>query len=96
MTLPAISPTVFYLLMAGIIAGLQTFDIPQIFAGDSWTGEAGPNDAALSSVLYIYYKGVMFSEMPVASVMSMTLFVDIFVIMVINFKLSQKWVSYDV
>ncbi|MCI8435457.1 MAG: sugar ABC transporter permease [Clostridia bacterium] len=95
-TLPAISPTVFYLLMAGIIAGLQTFDIPQIFAGDSWTGEAGPNDAALSSVLYIYYKGVMFSEMPVASVMSMTLFVVIFVIMVINFKLSQKWVSYDV
>ncbi len=95
-TLPAISPTVFYLLMAGLIAGLQTFDVPQIFAGDSWTGEAGPNDAALSTVLYIYYKGVLFSEMPVASVMSMALFVVIFVIMLINYKLSDKWVSYDV
>ena len=42
------------------------------------------------------FRSVMFSEMPIASVMSMTLFVVIFVIMVINFKLSQKWVSYDV
>ena len=59
-------------------------------------GAAGPNDAALSTVLYIYYKGVLFSEMPVASVMSMALFVVIFVIMLINYKLSDKWVSYDV
>lgn len=95
-TLPAITPTMFYLLIAGLIAGLQTFDIPQIFAGDSWTGAAGPNDAALSTALYIYYRGIMFSDMPVASVMSMTLFVIIFIVMVINFKLSDKWVSYDV
>lgn len=94
-TFPAITPTIFYLLIAGLVAGLQTFDIPQIFAGDSWTGEAGPKDAALSTVLYIYYRGIMFSDMPVASVMSMTLFVIIFVVMVINYKLSDKWVSYD-
>lgn len=94
-TLPAISPTIFYLLIAGLIAGLQTFDIPQIFAGDSWTGAAGPDDAALSTVLYIYQKG-LFNSMPIASVMSMVLFVVIFTVMVINFKLSNKWVSYDV
>lgn len=94
-TLPAISPTIFYLLIAGLIAGLQTFDIPQIFSGDSWTGEAGPSDAGLSTVLYIYQQG-LFNKMPIASVMSMVLFIIIFIIMVINFKLSNKWVSYDV
>ncbi len=95
-TLPAISPTIFYLLMAGLIAGLQTFDIPQIFAGDAWTGAAGPDDAGLSTSLYIYYTGITFSKMPVASVMSMILFVVIFCVLFINFKMQNKWVSYDV
>lgn len=95
-TLPAISPTIFYLLMAGLIAGLQTFDIPQIFAGDAWTGAAGPNDAGLSASLYIYYRGITFGDMPVASVMSMILFAVIFVVLFLNFKLQNKWVNYDV
>ena len=33
--------------------------------------------------------------MPVASVMSMVLFLIIMVITVINYKLGDKWVSYD-
>ena len=95
-TLPAISPTIFYLVCAGLIAGLQTFDIPKIFNGDSWTGDAGPANAGLTTIIYIYHKGIMFSDMPIASVMSMVLFVIITTIMIINFKLSKKWVSYDV
>lgn len=95
-TIPAISPTIFYLLIAGLIAGLQTFDVPQIFNGDSWTGDAGPQNAGLTTMIYIYQKGIMFSEMPVASVMSMVLFLITLVIMIVNFKLSEKWVSYDV
>lgn len=93
-TLPAITPTIFYLLIAGIIAGLQTFDIPMMF-GTSWTGTAGPDDAGLTTALYIYFQGLQFGNMPVASVMSMFLFLVIFVILFINFKLSDKWVSYD-
>ena len=94
-SLPAISPTTFYLLSAGIIAGLQTFDLAHIFAGDSWTGSAGPKDAALTTVLYIYNTGINFSRMPQASLMSFVLFWIIFAIMLLNFKLSKKWVSYD-
>lgn len=99
-TLPAITPTIFYLLIAGIIAGLQTFDIPMMFSG-SWEGNAGPKDAGLTTVLYIYFQGIgggsagKSVNMPVASVMSMFLFIIIFVILFINFKLSDKWVSYD-
>ncbi len=94
-TFPAISPTTFFLLMLGLINGMQTFDIAKIFAGDSWTGAAGPNDMGLTTVLYIYNKGVMFNNMPVASVMSFVLFIIIFVITVLNFKLGNKWVNYD-
>lgn len=94
-SLPAISPTTFYLLSAGIISGLQTFDLTHIFAGDAWTGAAGPKDAGLTTVLYIYNTGINFSRMPQASVMSFALFLIIFAIMFLNFKLSKKWVSYD-
>ena len=94
-SLPAISPTTFYLLSAGIIAGLQTFDLAHIFAGDAWTGSAGPKDAALTTVLYIYNTGINFSRMPQASLMSFVLFLIIFTVMLLNFKLSKKWVSYD-
>ena len=33
--------------------------------------------------------------MPVASVMSFVLFIIIFIITVLNFKLGNKWVNYD-
>ena len=94
-TMPAISPTTFFLLMMGFIAGLQTFDIVRIFTGESWTGAAGPNDMGLTTVLYIYYQGIQFRNMPVASVMSFVLFLIIFAITFINYKLGDKWVSYD-
>ncbi len=94
-TFPGISPTTFFLLMIGLINGMQTFDIAKIFAGDSWTGAAGPNDMGLTTVLYIYNKGVMFNNMPTASVMSFVLFLLIFVITVVNFKIGDKWVSYE-
>ena len=93
--MPAISPTTFFLLMMGFIAGLQTFDIVRIFTGESWTGAAGPNDMGLTTVLYIYYQGIQFRNMPVASVMSFVLFLILLAITFINYKLSDKWVSYD-
>ena len=94
-TFPCISPTTFFLLMLGLITGMQTFDIARIFAGDSWTGAAGPNDMGLTTVLYIYNRGVMFNNMPTASVMSFVLFIIIFIITVVNFKIGDKWGSYD-
>ena len=87
--------TTFYLLLAGVINGLLTFDIARIFTGDSWSGAAGPKDMGLTSVLYIYYQGVQFRNMPVAAVMSMVLFVIIMIVTVVNYKLGDKWVSYD-
>lgn len=94
-TLPAISPTTFFLLLMGLINGMQTFDIAKMFAGDSWTGAAGPDDMGLTAVLYIYNKGVMFNAMPVASVMSFTLFVIVMLITIANQIIGDKWVSYD-
>lgn len=94
-TFPSIAPTTFFLLMAGIMAGLQTFDMAKLFAqtGNTWLGEAGPNNSGLTTVLYIYNWGTNYQNMPRASVMSWVLFLVIFIISAINFKLRRKWVD---
>lgn len=92
-TLPAIAPTTFFLLMNGIIAGLQTFDMAKMFAGDSWLGTSGPENVGLTTVLYIYNTFHDYGELPRASVMSWVLFIIIFGISMINFKLKKKWVD---
>jgi len=97
-TLPSISPTTFFLMMAGLIAGLQMFDIPQVISstlGNSWTGAAGPDNAGLTTVVYIYNTGITFNKMPAAAVMSFVLFFIIMIAAVINFKASRKWVQHD-
>ena len=94
-TFPSIAPTTFFLLMSGIMAGLQTFDMAKLFAqtGNTWLGEAGPNNIGLTTVLYIYNWGTNYQNMPRASVMSWVLFYIIFIISAINFKLRRKWVD---
>lgn len=92
-TMPAIAPTTFYLIMTGIIAGLQTFDMAKMFAGNAWTGTSGPENVGLTAVLYIYNTFHDYGELPRASVMSWALFIVIFTISMINFKMKKKWVD---
>lgn len=92
-TLPAIAPTTFFLLMTGIIAGLQTFDMAKLFSDGSWLGTCGPENIGLTTVLYIYNTFYNFNELPRASVMSWALFIIIFIVSMINFRLRKKWVD---
>lgn len=92
-TLPSIAPTTFFLLLAGIINGLQIFDLAKLFGDGNWQGLYGPDNVGLSTVLYIFNVGNENNNMPVASVMSWALFVIIFIVSFVNFKLRRKWVD---
>ena len=94
-TLPAISPTLFFLLMVGIINGMQTFDVINVFYPSDWVLGGGTGNAAVSTVFYIYDTATRLVNMPLASLMSWVLFLIILVVSVLNFKLSDRWVSYD-
>lgn len=79
-TLPGIKSVALFLLIAGVQSGLAVFDAVLVFAPLSWTGIAGPNDAGLTIMYYIYITGVQQGEMEYAAVMSWVLFVVIFLI----------------
>ena len=74
-TLPGISSISFFLIFAGILAGLTTFDAAKVMAPLNWDGYAGPDNAGLTLMYYIYIEGVQFSNMGYASVMSWLLFI---------------------
>ncbi len=74
-TLPGISSITFFLILAGILAGFTTFEAAQVMAPIDWTGYAGPENAGLTWMYYIYREGVQFSNMGYASVMSWLMFI---------------------
>ncbi|UVI31245.1 carbohydrate ABC transporter permease [Paenibacillus spongiae] len=88
-TLPLLSPTLFFQLIIGIIGSFQVFTQSFMITG------GGPNDSTLFYVLYLYNNAFRFWKMGYASALAWVLFVIIMVFTWINFKLSKKWVHYD-
>jgi len=90
-TIPAISPTTFYLLVMGLIGALQQFTTAQVMVGD----EGGPNGEGLTIVFYLYRHLHRYNNGGYASAAAWILTIFILIITAINFKLGDKWVSYD-
>ena len=86
-TLPLMTPTLFYLLITGIIGGLQSYADAQVFA-------AGSNGAQ-TIVWFIWQYGINTGKQGLASAASLILAVAIMLITFVQFKLSNKWVYED-
>ena len=55
-TIPAVAPTTFYLLMSGISAGLLTYDIAALIVSDGWGSAVGGNgNMGLTLMRLVYY-----------------------------------------
>ena len=90
-TVPMISPAIFYQLITGIIFSLQMFT--QAFILNSGTG--GPQDSGLFYGLYLYNNAFQYLNLGKASAMAWMLFIVVMIVTFINFKLANKWVYYE-
>jgi multiple sugar transport system permease protein len=98
--IPTITPTIFYLLIMGIIGGLQTFTWFQVIcSGMAGRGfQYGPNNAGITIVFYLYEQGfgnIFTYGMGIASASAWILVFGILLLTFINFKLSKRWVHYE-
>ena len=91
-TVPAVSPTLFFLLVTGFISILQLFSEVQVMDP---TGGQSIDYAALTVVFYIYRQGFHYNAMGVAAAASWILTLIVLVVTVFNFKISKLWVKYD-
>lgn len=89
-TVPAISPTTFYLLITGIIGALQEFARPQILSSSG-----GPDNSGITVVFYLFRRAFSYYEMGPASAAAWILALFIVLLTVINFAVSRLWVNYD-
>ena len=93
-TLPAIPPTLFYIVTMDLIAALQESGIMQFVT----TNGVGPDFKAVTLSYYIYR--MAFTSMATDGMglgCAMALMVAIFIIIInkLNMRLADRWVSYD-
>ncbi|AGX06432.1 MULTISPECIES: carbohydrate ABC transporter permease [Bacillus] len=90
-TLPLITPIIFFNLVMQIISAFQAFTPAYIVSG----GKGGPLDSTLFYTLYLYQKGFTQFQMGYASAMAWFLLACISVVTAIVFISSKKWVYYQ-
>lgn len=88
-TLPLLTPSIFYVLIVSLINAFQLF--PQIMI---MTG-GGPNGATQVMVERIYNYGFRYYRMGYAAAFSWILFAIIMVFTAIQMKGQERWVHYD-
>ncbi len=88
-TLPMLTPSLFFATVMTIISSLQVFAQPFILTG------GGPGSSTTTLVFYLYQKGFQAYEMGYASAIAWSLFVLIMFITVLQFRSQRKWVHYS-
>jgi multiple sugar transport system permease protein len=87
-TLPLISPTMFFNVVLAIIGSLSVFSLAYIATG------GGPNYATYFYVYHLFKNAFEFSRMGYAAAMAWLFFLIVLVLTSIQFKLSSRWVYY--
>lgn len=88
-TLPMLSPLIFYNLVMGIIGSFQVFTQAYVMTG------AGPDNATLFYVLNLYRQAFEFHNMGYASAMAWVLFVIVLLLTILVFRGSRSLVYYE-
>ncbi len=88
-TLPLLTPSIFYVLIVGMINAFQLF--PQIMI----MTDGGPNGATQVMVERIYKYGFRYYRMGYAAAFSWILFFIIMIFTAIQMKGQERWVHYD-
>lgn len=90
-TIPLLTPVIFYNLVMGMINALQTFTLPYSLTG----GEGTPVNSLMFYVMYLYSNAFGYMKMGYASAMAWILFVIILVLTLVVVRSSRHWVQYQ-
>jgi multiple sugar transport system permease protein len=89
-TVPIMTPVVFFHLVTSVIGALQFFTVPYIMTG----GTGFPGNSTLFYSIYMYKNAFQYFQMGYASAMAWLLFTVTLLITLIIFRTSRLWVFY--
>ncbi|MFP4344896.1 MAG: carbohydrate ABC transporter permease [Anaerolineales bacterium] len=98
-TLPMLTPTIFFQIVTGIIGTFQIFTTAYVLTSGS-EGLGGPGRSLLFYVLYLYNRafgrvGPAGFQMGYASALAWILFIIILLITLLQIWLAKRWVYYE-
>lgn len=88
-TLPLMTPTIFFNLVIGLIAALKVFELAFVAT------KGGPNYATWFFILHLYQTAFQNVEMGYASALAGVFFVIVVALTILNVQLSRRWVYYE-
>lgn len=92
-TLPILSPYIFFNLIMGTIGALQEFDRVYVLGGGS--GGAGPLDSMMVPVLFLFRNAFQYFKMGYASAIAWVVFVIILALALLQLWAQKYWVHYE-
>ncbi|MBC8081133.1 MAG: sugar ABC transporter permease [Gorillibacterium sp.] len=87
-TLPAVSPTTFFLMIVSMIGALQNYGVIKVFSN------GGPGDASRVISFNIYEEAFSYNHYSYASAQSVILFLIVLIITLVQWKGQKRWVHY--
>jgi multiple sugar transport system permease protein len=88
-TIPQLTPTIFFNLIMGLIGAFQTFTNAYVMT------QGGPVNSTLFYVLYLYNNAFQYYHMGYASSMAWFLFIIVILVTLLQFRLARRWVYYE-
>jgi len=88
-TIPQLSPVIFFNLILGFIGAFQVFTTAYIMTG------GGPNNATLFYALSLFRNAFEYFKLGKASAMAWILFLILLAITALQFWSSKRWVHYE-
>ena len=90
-TLPLVTPTLFFVIITNLIGTFQTFDTIYMMIKESGIAM----EATQSMVMYFFRNAFSYSKKGYASALAVFLFLIIMLVTLIQMKLQKKWVNYQ-
>lgn len=88
-TIPMLSPTIFFNVILGFIGAFQVFEGPLVLTN------GGPNKATLTYMLNLYQEAFQMGSLGYASALAWVLFLVIMTLTVLIIRSSSVWVYYE-
>jgi multiple sugar transport system permease protein len=92
-TVPQLSPLIFFNMVMAGIGVLQTFDTVYVAIKGEGTG---PNDSLLVPVYYLFQHAFYYFKLGYASAIAWLIFLVVMAITAVQFLVGKRWVHYEV
>ena len=91
-TVPHLSPIIFFNLVVGVIGAFQEFDRAYVVTTGA---NYGPGDSLLTPVYYLFANGFSYFKMGYASAIAWVIFSVVLLLTLVQLRVAKRWVHYE-